>query len=95
MQHPRCRIGKITPKDRKVVVFEKTVNYQSNADILDFARRFFEVLRDEPVRSVAFLYETDEGTGSNFILTPPATYSTLIAQCDVLKYKIIESYLGP
>ena len=88
-----CRIGKITPKDKKVAILAKTFGYKSEADILEFTRGFFDVLRYEPVRSVGIIYETDEGTGSNFIVTPKGTFSTLVAQCDVLKHKVIESYL--
>lgn len=89
-----CRIGKVTPKDGKVVVYEKALPYQTEADVVEFAREFFNVLRDERVLGLGFIYETADGTGSTFIKGQHGLFSTLIAQCDVLKHKLIISYLS-
>ena len=92
MLNCNCKIGKVTPK-LKVVHDAKISSYQCEADVLEFTRDFFDVLRNEPVISVGIVYETSEGTGSNFIITAKGTWSMLIAQCDILKHKLVESYL--
>ena len=88
-----CRIGKVTPK-LKVVHDAKICSYQCEEDVLEFTRQFFDVLRNESVVSVGVIFETTEVTGSNFIITPKGTFSMLIAQCDVLKHKLIENHLA-
>lgn len=94
--NPHCKIGKVTPRPQYKqigVLHEKIISYKSPEDVVEFTRHFFDVLRDESVRSVGVIYETTEGTGTNYIVTPGGTFSTLIGQCDVLKHRLIEGFL--